>query len=378
MNTYTRVPFLFSIALTAFGSTYASTEIKDSISPNKKWVLTMKAEEARDDDLVRRCKVFLKNRANGKVLTSFNVEDFFAEDVRDTITAHWRKDSAAVALDITLGRNITECEVIVLANGQWKRLALPEEQLGKVRERNNEKDGKSQDYLTFDSWLPGGVKMSYQGNSGSVEDLECRIILGAKPHLKLADIADYTHSIELDPKCARCYYNRGSAYFEKEEYDAAIKDFDRALELDPKYGDAYYMRADIKAKNKQYEAAVKDIQKAIELDPNNGDYYLDLGWYQFFNRKSREAIAASLKALELSPDKAVMIKGNLAHGYLFDNQFDKAKAIYLENKGAKLQDDERSFGQAVLDDFKEFEEAGVTHPDMEKIKALLTTETEAR
>jgi hypothetical protein len=34
--------------------------------------------------------------------------------------------------------------------------------------------------------------------------------------------------------------------------------------------------------------------------------------------------------------------------------------------------------QPVLDDFKELEEAGVTHPDMEKIKALLTTETEAR
>jgi tetratricopeptide (TPR) repeat protein len=109
------------------------------------------------------------------------------------------------------------------------------------------------------------------------------------------------------------------------------------------------------------------------LDPKNGDYYLDLGWYQLFNRKPREAIAASLKALELSTDDAVMIKGNLAHGYLFDNQFEKAKAIYLENKDAKLREDERTFSQAVLDDFKKFEEAGVTHPDMEKIKALLAT-----
>jgi len=31
----------------------------------------------------------------------------------------------------------------------------------------------------------------------------------------------------------------------------------------------------------------------------------------------------------------------------------------------------------VLDDFKEFEEAGITHPDMQKIKALLTTKTDA-
>jgi hypothetical protein len=46
-------------------------------------------------------------------------------------------------------------------------------------------------------------------------------------------------------------------------------------------------------------------------------------------------ITASLRALELLPAKAVMIKTNLAHGYLFDSQFEKGKAIYLENKNAK-------------------------------------------
>ena len=76
-----------------------------------------------------------------------------------------------------------------------------------------------------------------------------------------------------------------------------------------------------------------------------------------------------MKALELSPDDSVLIKGNLAHAYPFDNQFETAKAIYLENMDAKL-DEERSFSHAVLDDFKELEEAGITHPDMEKIKAL--------
>ena len=71
----------------------------------------------------------------------------------------------------------------------------------------------------------------------------------------------------------------------------------------------------------------------------------------------------------------IHIYGNLAHAYLFDNQFDKAKAIYLENKDAKLHDG-RTFTQSVLDDFKELQEAGITHPDMEKIKALLITKPE--
>src|SRR4029077_16183901 len=97
----------------------------------------------------------------------------------------------------------------------------------------------------------------------------------------------------------------------------------------------------------------------IELDPKNGVYYSSLGWYQLFNRKPRESIVASLKALELSPDHAVMIKGNLAHGYLLDNQFKKAESLYLENKNAKLHGG-RAFSQAVLDDFKDFQEAGIT------------------
>ena len=84
-----------------------------------------------------------------------------------------------------------------------------------------------------------------------------------------------------------------------------------------------------------------------------------------------------MKALELSPDDSVLIKGNLAHAYLLDNQFEKAKAIYLENKNAKL-DEERSFSHAVLDDFKELEEAASHILTWRRLKLCLTTETKAR
>jgi tetratricopeptide (TPR) repeat protein len=190
-----------------------------------------------------------------------------------------------------------------------------------------------------------------------------------------AAIIDYDRSIELDPEYAVAYHNRGNARDDKGDLDGAIADYTHAIELVPKYGDAYSHRAQLWVKKKQYDAAAKDLQKAIELDPNNGGYYLDLAWYELFDRRPRESIAASLKALKLSPDDAVIIKSNLAHAYLFSDQFEQAKAIYLENKNAKLRDDKRTFSQAVLDDFKEFQEAGITHPDMEKIKALLATGT---
>ncbi len=140
---------------------------------------------------------------------------------------------------------------------------------------------------------------------------------------------------------------------------------------------AYRNRGQSAAEEKQSNPS-EDIQNAIGLTSKTWDYYLSLAWYYLFDRNPREAIAASLKALELSPHNAAMIKVALAHGYLFDNQFDKAKAIYLENKNAKLRDDERTFRQAVLEDFKGLQDAGITHPDIEKIKALLTSETEVR
>ena len=65
-----------------------------------------------------------------------------------------------------------------------------------------------------------------------------------------------------------------------------------------------------------------------------------------------------------------MLNTNLAHGYLFSGQYQKAKELYLNYKDKKLADG-RSFKQAVLDDFKEFRKRGINHPDMKKIEKLL-------
>ena len=190
-------------------------------------------------------------------------------------------------------------------------------------------------------------------------------------------LRDYTRAIKRNPKDSHAYRKRGVIEYEKEEWDQAIHDFDRAIELNPKDDHAWYDRGAARVEKGENAVAAKDIQKAIDLNGKVGDYYLDLGSCQLFNRRPREAIAAALKALKLDPDNATMINTVLATGYLFDNQFEKAKTVYSENIAAGIRSD-RSFSEVVLDYFKRLEEAGVTHPDMEKIKALLTTEAEAR
>ena len=55
-------------------------------------------------------------------------------------------------------------------------------------------------------------------------------------------IADYDKAIELNPKDAKAYYNRGNAKHQLKQYKEAIADYDKAIELNPKDANAYNNR----------------------------------------------------------------------------------------------------------------------------------------
>ena len=59
------------------------------------------------------------------------------------------------------------------------------------------------------------------------------------------------------------YYNRGSAYSNKRDYDGAIKDFDEAIRLDPKYVVAYYNRGNARQNKGDNDRAIADYGEAI-------------------------------------------------------------------------------------------------------------------
>ena len=47
---------------------------------------------------------------------------------------------------------------------------------------------------------------------------------------------------EMPAKLAEAYNSRGIAFAKRREYDKAIADYDKAIDLDPKYAKAYYQR----------------------------------------------------------------------------------------------------------------------------------------
>jgi hypothetical protein len=57
---------------------------------------------------------------------------------------------------------------------------------------------------------------------------------------------------------------------------------------------------------------------------------------------------------------------NIAHAYLFTDQFEKAHKVYFENLQRKLHD--LTWKEAILQDFEDFMARGINSPDMVKIK----------
>ena len=59
-------------------------------------------------------------------------------------------------------------------------------------------------------------------------------------------IADLDKALELDPKFALAYMNRGNAKIELKQYTEAIADYDKAIELEPNFAPAYTNRGNAK------------------------------------------------------------------------------------------------------------------------------------
>ena len=76
----------------------------------------------------------------------------------------------------------------------------------------------------------------------------------------------YTKAIELNPKFAEAYNDRGVAYADLGNPTRAIKDYNKAIQLNP-HALPYNNRGVTYSKLGNYQQAINDFNKAIELDP---------------------------------------------------------------------------------------------------------------
>jgi tetratricopeptide (TPR) repeat protein len=78
-------------------------------------------------------------------------------------------------------------------------------------------------------------------------------------------IANYSKAIEINPRFAEAYNNRGLAYAYKGQYGQAISDYNKAIETNPKLAEAYYNRGAAYYLNGEHDKACKDVRKAQSL-----------------------------------------------------------------------------------------------------------------
>lgn len=78
-------------------------------------------------------------------------------------------------------------------------------------------------------------------------------------------IADLDRVIELSPRMAFAYYNKGNILVAMQDYTSAISAYTKALELKSDLGEAFYNRGFVYFKLGNKEAGVADLSKAGEL-----------------------------------------------------------------------------------------------------------------
>lgn len=85
--------------------------------------------------------------------------------------------------------------------------------------------------------------------------------------------------------------------------------------------------------------------------------------------RALQVLERGLPLIDIKSRTYPFIMSNLAHAYLFNNQYEKAHNIYFSN--TKLQINDMSWKDAILKDFIDFKNIGINSTDMDKIKEEL-------
>ena len=109
-------------------------------------------------------------------------------------------------------------------------------------------------------------------------------------------------AIQLNPKDAAAFNNRGSAYFAKGQSDRAIADYSQAIQLNPKDAVAFNNRGNAYYANGDHERAIADYNQVIQIDPKNSRAYLNRGLANLYLGAPPKAQADLNQASALDPN----------------------------------------------------------------------------
>jgi tetratricopeptide (TPR) repeat protein len=136
----------------------------------------------------------------------------------------------------------------------------------------------------------------------------------------------YLKATEINPYYWYNFNALGNAYLRFGDNDNALKAYQKVTELAPKNGLGFLNMGNAYYKMSKWEDAINSYKRSIEVEPVYLAY-MNLGTTYFYLKRYPESVQMFEKAVELSPQQAMAV-GNLADGYRWSGQKDKANATY--------------------------------------------------
>lgn len=137
-------------------------------------------------------------------------------------------------------------------------------------------------------------------------------------------IADFTSAVEINPGYTEAFCNRGGLWAKKGDHEKAVADYTKALEIHPRYPVAHCGRGIAWANSGKYDRAIADFTMALEINPRYADAFCNRGASRFLKKDYDRAIADCTKALHIDPGYAVAY---LNRGRAWFSKKDCARAI---------------------------------------------------
>lgn len=147
-------------------------------------------------------------------------------------------------------------------------------------------------------------------------------------------------SIEFNSNYLKAYFRRGLIYFEKKNFDEALKDFKKVLELDPSYRDAQVKINEIETEKEKEKC--KDFYKILELKRDATDYEirqsyrrLAAKWHPDKNKSNDELYVQASRMFEgITEAYDVLSNKDKKKAYDLGKQYD------MVNESTHFQDEE--------------------------------------
>jgi len=172
--------------------------------------------------------------------------------------------------------------------------------------------------------------------------------LGLKSSITRTKIEYFSKALELNPKLAAAYENRGLLYYFQGKYDETISDYREYIAISAPKAEAFRMIGLGYLKIGLYEDATSSFSDAIKQDPEFAAAYANRAEAHRLCGKHEEAIRDSTKAIKLGKDPT--IRGDAyrtrAKVYRKTGRFDLAVA---DNKATASEDPRYPFLRFMSD-----------------------------